>query len=110
MSGESFFYTLRRASSNGDERPIYELAKWADGEIRPTDFYIMWLPLREGALSFLSCNCPSRSQPCKHWEIAQALLEQLGEKDLARWLWQEGKVLPTGDVLSMEQVAKLFDH
>ncbi len=91
MTDDSPFYTLRKAGHS--DRPTYELAKWVEGEIAPLDVYVMWLPFGR----FHSCNCPSRSTPCKHWPIAELLLTQ-GEEALPQWLVQEGVLHHTGDI------------
>ena len=119
MSGEGdIYYTLRKAGAA--DKATFELAKWREDECRPLDTYTMWLPVAEvgggGKRKFLSCNCPSRSQPCKHWNIAQALLEGAPFKadapfeHLPRLLWQEGRVLSAQDIPDDAQVAKLFDY
>jgi hypothetical protein len=85
-SSEGLLYTLRKA---GDpEQPVFELSKWDPAYKRPLDMYVMWMPKKQGSNErrFYSCNCPSRSQPCKHWDIAQKLLS-LGEVNLPFYHW-----------------------
>ena len=72
---ERLFYTLR---DKGDpERPFFELAKWSEDRVRPLEVYTQWIAQRsDNTYSVHSCNCPSRSNPCKHASISLSLLEQ----------------------------------
>lgn len=89
------FYILRKAGPI--DSIAFEMSKWEDGNIQPLDHYIMKLPSQGNTYSFLSCNCPSRSTPCKHWGIAQELLAY-SEVNLPRLLWQEGTVIEAKDL------------
>ena len=73
-SGEGVFYTLRKAGNS--DTPTFELTKWSEYRTRPLDIYTQWIVQRsDKSYSVHSCNCPSRSNPCKHAPISIALLE-----------------------------------
>jgi hypothetical protein len=113
---DGIYYTLRRAVKHADDRPIFELTKWESGVTVPLDNYVMWLPYRKGGeLSFHSCNCPSRAIPCKHFDMAKALIAAIpqngGWENLVYFFWQEGKVEYTMDVVEWRHIFdKVFDH
>lgn len=73
-SNEGVFYTLRKAGNQ--DTPTYELTKWSEYRDAPLDIYAQWIVQRsDNTFSVHSCNCPSRSNPCKHAPISIALLE-----------------------------------
>lgn len=90
----STWYALRKAGFEEDNG--FELTKWDDNEREPLDRYVMFLPM---GTRFLSCNCPSRSHPCKHWDIAKDLLYAVDQQfgSLSRVVWQDGEILYTHD-------------
>lgn len=68
------YYVLRKTGE--PEKPTYALSKWEEGRNIPSDVYQQWIPYsgRSGRHRVHSCNCPSRSNPCKHEVISLALL------------------------------------
>jgi hypothetical protein len=92
-------YTLRKA---GDpERPLYELTKWDPAYTRPLDVYVQWITFNGGESKVMSCNCPSRSNPCKHVPMSTALLDAIENHDdlpFVYWDADNGKVKNAGDI------------
>ena len=95
---ERISYTLRKAVVFPDERPLYTLAKWVEGYVHPMDIYKQWIVSRKEGFSVHSCNCPSRSNPCKHAAISLALLE--APLPLEALYWADGKVHEAMDVVT----------
>ena len=103
------YYTLRKAGPS--DKPIFALAKWEDGETEPLDVYVQWIPQRgDGSYNVHSCNCPSRSNPCKHAAMSLALLE-VGVDFLPYYMW-DGEVTNCDDVTyeSVTKLAQRFDY
>ena len=78
----------------------YRIHKWDDGASEPSNSYNMTLPQKQGTTeySFFSCSCPSRSNPCKHFDIAKALLTAAGPDPVQRlheFCWEEGALCHT---------------
>jgi hypothetical protein len=91
------YYTLRKV---GDlDKPTFALAKWEWGETQPTDVYKQWVPYsRASGYAVHSCNCPSRSNPCKHAEMSESLLNENSVYELPVLYWEDGKVHISADI------------
>ena len=70
---DHLFYTLRKAGP--EDKPIYELTKWSEDRSAPLEVYVQWIVQSNRTFKVFSCNCPSRSNPCKHSPLSIALLE-----------------------------------
>lgn len=90
------YYTLRKTDSG------FEMRKWEEGRSYPLDIYHMQIDKGcfEGqSYSFQYCGCPSRSNPCKHWDIALRLLLSAGEwQNLHHYYFQDGNVHKAEDL------------
>ena len=91
------YYTLRNVSGS-----IYQLRKWEEGRSYPLDIYEMQIAQSHvGVLLYKvqACHCPSRSNPCKHFPIAEGLLDAAMKwQHLHHWYHQDGKVLKAEDL------------
>lgn len=103
------YYTLRKA---GDpEKPLFELTKWDPDYVRPLDVYVQWIPLAHSGYRLHSCNCPSRSNPCKHEEISLALLARgLDELPYVYYDSELGKVEQTHDAAHPHEMLRYLQE
>lgn len=94
------YYTLSRASL--DNLSHFKLSKWDPSEDVPEATYQVQVrpSFMEGVpFGVEYCGCPSRSSPCKHAVIVEAILATVGPNDLHRVYWQNEQVLPTKDII-----------
>jgi hypothetical protein len=73
------------------------------------DVYTQWIPQRgSGEYNVHSCNCPSRSNPCKHAAMSLALLDVAEEVELLHlFYWEDTKVGEVADIPTREQLQTL---
>ena len=95
MAVGDIYYTLRRKAFSQ-----YQLRKWEEGRSYPLDIYDMQIAESvAGTYRVQACHCPSRATPCKHYEVAEALLEAAVQwQELHHWYWEDGKAHKAEDL------------
>lgn len=100
MAIGDIYYTLRKLTGESSQ---FELRKWEEGRSYPLDAYSMQLDsvkdyYGNDLYRFQYCGCPSRANPCKHADIADALLRTTVWQELHYYYYQDGKVHRSEDI------------
>lgn len=92
MSIGDTYYTLRNVNNS-----IYQLRKWEEGRSYPLDIYEM--QIHSEVRRVQACHCPSRSIPCKHYAMAEDLLDAAVKwQHLQHYYWADGKAHKAEDL------------
>lgn len=98
MAIGDIYYTLQHRAGS-----MYSMRKWEEGRSYPLDIYEMQIAQSVVGLPNVykvqACHCPSRANPCKHFEMAELLLDAaIRWQDLHHWYWANGHAFKAEDL------------